>query len=174
MITLSCPIRGMKLGRCPVGDISQYFGGKLELFSFIPRDLSFLKFCSFTETFSFKQNSLFFHKFWVSVSSMLSTSFKKFKVFYTIIFLVPIFVMYSFLGLQVSPQILFHYKSMFSNISLFSPKGIISYFHISVPTAIYFTSFPVARFLSRQVRRITSFPISLITSRHNMNYIPKV
>ena len=90
-------------------------------------------FSSFIQYFSFCDN------FRMRMFCMLTTSSKQLKIFYSIIRFNSIYMMNSFFGIKIPTKKFFYYKSMFSNIILFTPLRMI--WRINIPISCSF-NFP--------------------------------
>lgn len=76
-------------------------------------------------------------------TNMLASSIVKFQIINRVIFSVVVFMVYYFIWVKKTTQVLFHDKSVFQYIPLFSSKRVLRHFNLNIPVpSTSFTPFP--------------------------------
>lgn len=90
---------------------------------------------------------------WFVNRIVLGVAQKQLEVFYSVVGMVPVYVVNNLSWFKMSPKIFFHYKSMFKNISSSICKRMFVRFNINIsPFVNSFSTFPIDRFRPSSVK----------------------
>lgn len=81
---------------------------------------------------------------------MFTVIFKQFKVFFSIICNITIYMMHYFIGFKITPKVFFYDKAGMKNVSLTITKRMFILFNKNISSRFFYTTFPIRVVFSRQ------------------------
>lgn len=89
--------------------------------------------------------------------TMLRLILKQFKIFYTVICAITVYMMDNFLGAKITSEIFLHYQTVLKNISFCVSEGMIRSKNTNIPLgSFFFATFPCKMFFARHIRSFNS------------------